>query len=229
MRRSQGCQVFLGRTVKEHAMNLETQMRGWGVGRPRRRLRTDWLVPPSVVLATSHILEFDGASLGSPGPAGAGAFLRAPAALGGDILWACSCPLGARTTNYAEYSGSFIGVQAAAHLAEIPATALHCRGDSMLVVRSAEGRWQLNETRLVPLLANLRSAAAALGASVTWEYRPRAENRCADALAGDAASRGSHGGLTSLEWWGPQAAAIVEALAAPAAPATRSRACSRAG
>ena len=72
----------------------------------RRRQRRAWLVPAAEVPDTSHILEFDGASRGNPGPSGAGAILFAPAASGGAVLWATSTFLGHGTNNSSEYQGA---------------------------------------------------------------------------------------------------------------------------
>lgn len=94
-----------------------------------RRGRAALHPPPAEVTATSHIVEFDGASLQNPGPAGAGALIRAPAAQGGGIIWACSAPLGVRNNNHPEYSGAIYPLRAAARLIDAPVTALHCRGD----------------------------------------------------------------------------------------------------
>ena len=88
--------------------------------------KNKWTVEVPV---TSHIVEFDGASLQNPGPAGAGALIRAPTAQGGGDVWACLAPLGVRTSNHAEYSGAIFSVRAAARLIDAPVTALHCRGE----------------------------------------------------------------------------------------------------
>ena len=177
-----------------------------------------WHVPPLEVPATSYTLEFDGASLRNPGPAGAGALILAPAAEGGGVIWASSAPLGEGTNNFAEYSSAIHGLRAAARIPEVlggQLSALHCRGDSALVVRQAEGRWRLHEVSLAPLLSELRAAGGALGIPVTWEARPRGENWRANALAGEAARRSQQGDLRKLEWWGPEAEARIGAFPAP--------------
>eukprot|EP00973_Karenia_brevis_P074928 10411661-Karenia_brevis.AAC.1 len=47
----------------------------------------------------AHVLWFDGASEGNPGPSGAGAVLYAPHSAGGGILWAGRCFVGECLTN----------------------------------------------------------------------------------------------------------------------------------
>eukprot|EP00973_Karenia_brevis_P081925 11358597-Karenia_brevis.AAC.1 len=46
--------------------------------------------PPMDIPADAHILHFDGAARGNPGPAGSGAVLFAPQCAGGGVLWAGS-------------------------------------------------------------------------------------------------------------------------------------------
>ena len=192
-----------------------------GRGTARARHRSPLFLPPLEVPETSHILEFDGASQQNPGPAGAGALIRAPARDGGNVVWACSAPLGPETNNVAEYSGGTLGIQAAARITGNPVAALHCRGDSMLVISQIQGRWQVNEPRLIPLLASLRAAVEALNCPVTLEYRPRAENWRADALAAAAADRSRQGDATVQEWWGANAAARIDEIRISGAPPDR--------
>ena len=61
------------------------------------------------------------------------------------------------TNNQAEYGGATLGIRAAAQIAGM--VALHCRGDSMLVVCQATGRWQLREPRLQHFFDELRDVA----------------------------------------------------------------------
>ena len=88
---------------------------------------------------SAHVLEFDGAARGNPGPAGCGALLFAPANAGGHVIWAGSAYIGHGTNNTAEYGGGHLGIRAAARLPDL--SALHCRGDSALVVRQVQGQW----------------------------------------------------------------------------------------
>ena len=162
---------------------------------------------------TSHVIEFDGASLRNPGPAGCGALIRTLAAAGGHVIWAGSMSLGHGTNNFAGYGGGNRRLGASAQLPGL--VVLHCRGDSALVVRQAEGSWQLYEPTLRLLLAGLRGHMESLSVPVTWEARPREENWCADALAG-AAMRGSRGDTRELEWWRDEAAQHVATIPVPA-------------
>ena len=139
--------------------------------------------------------------------------LYAPATAGGHVIWAGSSFLGHGTNNRAEYGGAILGLRASAQLPGL--VALHCRGDSTLVVRQAAGRWRLREPSLAPFLAELQVAATVLGVPVTWEVRPREENWRADALASDASRRGQYGDVQCLEWSGPEAIMRINSIPIP--------------
>ena len=118
--------------------------------------------PAAEILEYVYILEFDGASKGNPGRAGAGALLLAPASHGGGVAWAGHSYVGDNTTNnVVEYNAAIIGIRAALRAGNI--TSLHCRGDSMLVVRHATGRWAARNPSMRALLTTLTSALAEFG------------------------------------------------------------------
>jgi probable phosphoglycerate mutase len=126
-------------------------------------------------------VEADGGSRGNPGPAGYGAVVRD--AKTGEVLAEDCAPLGRATNNVAEYSGLIAGLRAAARLA--PGADTEVRMDSKLVVEQMSGRWRIKHPDLLPLAAQARQAAAALG-RVTYTWVPRARNTHADRLANQA-------------------------------------------
>lgn len=95
--------------------------------------------------ASSHdqscILEFDGASRGNPGLAGAAAVLRAD---DGSVICKLREGLGTATCNVAEYRGIILGLK---HALQKGYTSIHVKGDSKLVCMQMQGLWKVkNET-----------------------------------------------------------------------------------
>ncbi|XP_043723809.1 uncharacterized protein LOC122670862 isoform X2 [Telopea speciosissima] len=84
----------------------------------------------------SCILEFDGASKGNPGQAGAGAVLRAE---DGSIVCRLREGVGVATNNVAEYRALILGLKYALKKGY---TQIHARGDSQLVCKQVEGQWK---------------------------------------------------------------------------------------
>ena len=189
-------------------------------GQTRQRRARDH--QPSRAPADAYILEFDGGARGNPGPSGAGAILFAPASIGGGAVWAGHAFVGAQATNSdAEYNAAILGVRASARF--LHNAPLHIRGDSALVIRQGEGRWNAHSPSIQALLATLRAVVQALDASsVTWEVRPRSENSRANALVNRAIDRGLGGDVDPVEWDTGDAAALVatlpQPLRAPVAP-----------
>ncbi|CAI5996301.1 unnamed protein product [Closterium sp. NIES-65] len=81
-------------------------------------------------------MEFDGASKGNPGRAGAGSVLRDEH---GKELVCMREGVGHGTCNMAEYRAFIGGVELALALG---ITRLHVQGDSMLVVMQVQGKWK---------------------------------------------------------------------------------------
>jgi len=129
------------------------------------------------------LLHADGASLGNPGPGGAGAVLYDET---GQVRAEVSLYLGSRVTNNeAEYQGLLEGLKKAL---ELGAQRLQIRMDSELVVRQILGIYKVKNARLavfyqdvVKLLAKFEKFEIA---HVRREY-----NSEADALASKAARR----------------------------------------
>ncbi len=125
----------------------------------------------------SHaLIHFDGACTGNPGPTGYGAVV--------DIegnRHTISEPGGRGTNNTAEYGGLIAGLKAALNAG---ATSVEVRGDSQLVIRQLEGRYQVKAPNLKPYF---EEAKALLGQferiKLVWVRRE--QNAAADQAARD--------------------------------------------
>ncbi|KAJ6926879.1 hypothetical protein NC651_011086 [Populus alba x Populus x berolinensis] len=93
----------------------------------------------------SCILEFDGASKGNPGPAGAGAVLRAE---DGSMVCRLREGLGIATNNVAEYRAVLLGLK---HALKKGFKYICVQGDSNLVCMQIQGLWKLKNQNLVDL------------------------------------------------------------------------------
>lgn len=129
------------------------------------------------------LIHADGASVGNPGPGGAGAVVYDPQ---GKILAEASKYLGPKVTNNeAEYQGLLEGLKEARKLG---ADKISIRMDSELVVRQVLGIYKVKNERLAvffkEVMALLKQFAGFDIAHVRREF-----NREADALASRAARR----------------------------------------
>ncbi|XP_057443544.1 uncharacterized protein LOC130735635 [Lotus japonicus] len=93
----------------------------------------------------SCILEFDGASRGNPGPAGAGAVLRAK---DGSKVYRLREGVGIQTNNFAEYRGLILGLK---HAIQEGYEHIDVKGDSMLVCNQVQGVWRINNQNMAYL------------------------------------------------------------------------------
>ncbi|KAL4362733.1 hypothetical protein GQ457_04G006810 [Hibiscus cannabinus] len=93
----------------------------------------------------SCILEFDGASKGNPGPAGAGAVLKTDA---GTVICKLREGLGVATNNAAEYRAVILGLK---HALRKGYTNIRVRGDSKLVVMQLQGLWKVKHEHMSQL------------------------------------------------------------------------------
>lgn len=121
----------------------------------------------------------DGGSRGNPGSAAYGfIFLNES----GEVLFEGGKYLGTATNNEAEYAGllaaleTLVGFTNLGDLQEI-----QIRLDSNLVVQQVLGNWKIKETRLLPLVQQIRSLLTKLPCKYTIQHVPRAENALADA------------------------------------------------
>lgn len=102
-------------------------------------------VPPVSSYCSSFILEFDGASKGNPGQAGAGAVLRAA---DGSMVFRLREGMGVATNNAAEYRGLILGLKYA-----LSKGFKHIRvqGDSKLVCMQIQGLWKCKNQNMAEL------------------------------------------------------------------------------
>ena len=152
-----------------------------------------------------YVLEFDGASRGNPGPAGAGALIRAPrgdeaeddededeedddSRKGGEIIKEICTSLGVATVNEAEYHALLTGLKAAIQLG---VQDIKVRGDSNLIVSQVKGEWKVKEPRLIPLHAECNEMKKKFRRFDIAHVR-REFNKDADALANSAIDDGTH-------------------------------------
>lgn len=128
------------------------------------------------------IMHSDGASLGNPGPAGAGYVITSP---DGRVLGEGAIPLEPNTVNVAEYRGLIDGLLEAQRLG---VRRLHAKMDSQLIVRQLSGEYRVKAENLRPLYQWASKLISGFD-EFTCEHVPRDENKRADELAGEAAKR----------------------------------------
>src|SRR5215208_1366639 len=125
------------------------------------------------------IVNVDGGSRGSPGPAAIAAVATDPS---GEVLAERSETIGAATNNVAEYRALLLGIDLAKQLG---ANEVEFVGDSMLIVEQVRGKWRVKQEHLRPLHTKVRDALRGLE---SWSIRhvKRDENARADELLNDA-------------------------------------------
>jgi ribonuclease HI len=126
------------------------------------------------------ILHVDGASLGNPGPAGAGLVLVTHS---GEVVAQNSVPLGVATNNVAEYRALIAGLHEASAAG---ARRLIVRSDSELMIKQLRGEYRVKTPHLRPLFDWVVKLARRFE-QVRWEHVPRELNAAADDLAKAAA------------------------------------------
>ncbi|XP_058735533.1 uncharacterized protein LOC131607565 [Vicia villosa] len=92
-----------------------------------------------------YTLQFDGASRGNPGPAGAGAVLFDE---NGNVLYHFRKGLGYQSNNVAEYHALILGLQQAIMKG---CKNINVQGDSQLVINQFLGSWRINNPHLMSL------------------------------------------------------------------------------
>ncbi|RWW02411.1 hypothetical protein GW17_00034500 [Ensete ventricosum] len=98
----------------------------------------------------SCILEFDGASKGNPGKAGAGAILRN---LDGSVICRLREGLGVVTNNVAEYQALLLGMKFALKKGY---KQIQVQGDSKLVCMQVEDLWQTKNQNMASLCKEVK-------------------------------------------------------------------------
>jgi len=128
------------------------------------------------------VVHADGASLGNPGPAGAGFVVETE---DGQVLVEGSIPVAVATNNAAEYRALIAGAQEAAARG---IRTLRVLSDSELVCKQLTGAYRVKSPALKPLYERAREVLGKF-ATVAIEWIPRQENLRADALAKAAARK----------------------------------------
>ncbi len=130
------------------------------------------------------LIHVDGASLGNPGPSGAGfVVLR-----NGQVMHEESIPLGHSTNNRAEYAALIAGLKwLLANNAD--REDVEIRTDSALLYNHITGRYRVKDPELARLLETVRVLLERTGAKVVWKPRkgnladPRAKKAAAASRA----------------------------------------------
>ena len=119
---------------------------------------------------------FDGGARGNPGPAGFGVHIVDD---NGQVLAEIAQAIGVATNNVAEYRGLLAALQWAV---DQGVTALHVRGDSLLLIQQMRGVYRVKNEGLLPLHRKARDLSASIG-QVTFEHVSRDRNKQADRLS----------------------------------------------
>jgi len=130
------------------------------------------------------VLHTDGASLGNPGPSGAGGVIETPS---GETLEEFHEHLGDATNNIAEYEAVRIGL---AKAIEYGARRVRVFLDSELVANQLRGRYKVKNPGLLDAYLRVERLMRDLD-DIVFETIPREENRRADRLAQTGARQGT--------------------------------------
>jgi len=127
-------------------------------------------------------MKFDGGSRGNPGPSGSGAVIYALTPAGdvrGEVWYAYTYLGPGVTSNQAEYAGLLSGLRQAV---KMNAAHLTVQGDSELVIRQLQKRYNVNSSNLKDLYVQATQLLKQIHQK-SFEHIPREENARADALA----------------------------------------------
>ncbi|XP_022011689.1 uncharacterized protein LOC110911391 isoform X1 [Helianthus annuus] len=111
----------------------------------RKHVKLENLAAQSLTTNRTCILEFDGASKGNPGQAGAGAVLRTE---DGNLVCRLREGLGITTNNVAEYRAMILGLRYALSKGF---TSIRVLGDSKLVCMQVQGLWKVKNQNISKL------------------------------------------------------------------------------
>jgi len=134
-----------------------------------------------------YLLEFDGASKGNPGKAGAGAVLRYP---DGSVAYTLKEGVGVATNNVAEYRALIRGLKVCL---DKGIDRVHVRGDSNLVCMQIQDKWKTKNANIAELSKEAKELKAKFR-EFHIDHVLREFNSEADALANAAV------GLPDGEW-----------------------------
>lgn len=140
-----------------------------------------------------YLLRFDGGSRGNPGIAGAGMVIYDDQA---QEVW-CGWKFmdGRATNNEAEYTSLIVGLQCAQSLG---ITNVRVEGDSELIVRQLDGRYQVKSGRLQVLYQECKELVGSFD-NIEIRHIPRAQNHRADELANQAMDSRESFGFVAVE------------------------------
>lgn len=130
----------------------------------------------------SYIIYTDGAALGNPGLAGAGAIVFDPK---GNIVYRISESLGIASNNEAEYFAIILALEKAANMG---LQDIEIRSDSQLVVRQINGQYKVKSPNLKPLFRKVLNLLSNFQLTKIV-YISREFNKEADRLANLGARR----------------------------------------
>ncbi len=125
------------------------------------------------------IIYCDGGARGNPGPAALGVAIYRPC---GELIREISKFLGEKTNNQAEYLAL---IEALKQARELGGKDLQIILDSQLVVRQLKGEYRIRNHQLQQLAQKVKELEQNF-TKVTFEHRPREENRHADTLVNQA-------------------------------------------
>ncbi|KAK1423035.1 hypothetical protein QVD17_18328 [Tagetes erecta] len=111
----------------------------------RKHAKLEHLATQALTTNRTCILEFDGASKGNPGQAGAGAVLRTD---DGNLICRLREGLGIATNNVAEYRAMILGLRYALSKGF---TSIRVLGDSKLVCMQVQGLWKVKNQNISKL------------------------------------------------------------------------------
>ncbi|KAK3122457.1 hypothetical protein QOZ80_8BG0669820 [Eleusine coracana subsp. coracana] len=106
--------------------------------------------PPLPNSHLSYILEFDGASKGNPGKAGAGAIIKR---LDGSVIAQLREGLGIATNNAAEYRALILGLK---YAAKKGFKYIRAQGDSKLVCNQVQDLWRVRNDNMADLYKKVK-------------------------------------------------------------------------
>lgn len=133
----------------------------------------------SILNEDIYSLEFDGASKGNPGRAGAGAILKGP---DGTVVCQLTRGVGIATCNFAEYQALIMGLQAAL---DRGIHHIKAQGDSKLVCSQVMGTWKVHSPNLSTSFAEAMKLKERFQ-SFSIQHVYREFNSAADTLANTA-------------------------------------------
>lgn len=130
-----------------HSHNIEAGSTSFLTNPQKKHFKSDSCYETQAISfsCSSCFLEFDGASKGNPGQAGAGAVLRAE---DGSMVCRLSEGVGIATNNVAEYRAVILGLK---HALKEGYKHIRVRGDSKLVCMQIQGLWKIKNQNMADL------------------------------------------------------------------------------